>query len=49
MGTSGIIYRFLTINFNRTGRAGKILDVGKGGELGASRATNLDHKYRNRN
>jgi hypothetical protein len=40
---------FLTNDFNRAGRAGKMIDVGKGEELGASRAINLDHKNRDRN
>ncbi len=40
---------FLTNDCNRTGRAGKIIDVGKGKELGASRAINLDHNSRDRN
>ena len=40
---------FLTNDFNRIGRAGKMIDVGKGEELGASRAINLDHNDRDRN
>ncbi len=41
---------FLTNDFNRTGRAGKIIDVGKDEELrGASRAINLDQNTRDRN
>ena len=40
---------FLTNDFNRTGRAGKMIDIGKGKELGASRAINLDRNNRDRN
>jgi len=40
--------RFLINNFNRTGEAGKMIDVGKGKELGASRTFNLDHNNRDR-
>ena len=40
---------FLTNDFNRTGRAGKMIDIGKDEELGASRAINLDHNNRDRN
>jgi hypothetical protein len=40
---------FLTTNFNRAGRAGRIIDVGKGEELGASKAFDLDHNNRDRN
>jgi hypothetical protein len=40
---------FLTNDFNRTGGAGKMIDVGKGEELGASRAINLDQNNRDRN
>ncbi|MGD0488679.1 MAG: hypothetical protein ABSB94_15980 [Syntrophorhabdales bacterium] len=39
---------FLTNNSSRTGRAGIMIDIGKGKELGASRATNLDHNNRDR-
>ena len=45
-GTGGIMNGFLTNNFNGTGRAGKMIDVGKGKELGASRTINLDHNNR---
>ena len=48
-GTGGIMNGFLTNNFNGTGRAGKMIDVGKGKELGASRTINLDHNNRYRN
>jgi len=40
---------FLTNDFNRTGVVGKRTDIGKGKELGASRAINLDHNHRDRN
>ena len=40
---------FLTNDFNRTGRAGIIIDIGKGKEPGASRAINLDRNNRDRN
>jgi hypothetical protein len=49
MGTGGTMNGFLTNDFNRTGRAGKMIDVGKGEELGASRTINLDHNNRDRN
>ena len=40
---------FLTHDFNGTGRAGKIIDVGKSKEPGASRVINLDRNNRYRN
>ena len=40
MGTNGTINGFLTNNFNRTGRVGNLIDIGKSKELGASRAIN---------
>jgi hypothetical protein len=40
---------FPTANFDRTGRAGKKIDIGKGKEPGASRAINLDRSHRDRN
>jgi hypothetical protein len=40
---------FLTHDFNRTGRAGMIIDIGKGEEPGGSRAINLDPNNRDRN
>jgi hypothetical protein len=40
---------FLASDFNRTGRAGKMIDIGNGKELGVSRAINLDHSNRYRN
>ena len=48
-GTGGTINEFLTNDFNGTGRAGKIIDVGKGRELGAFRTINLGHNNRDRN
>ncbi|WP_148202482.1 hypothetical protein [Syntrophus aciditrophicus] len=32
---------FLTNDFSRTGRAGRVIDIGKGKEAGVSRAINL--------
>ncbi|HWR73613.1 MAG TPA: hypothetical protein VN604_10620 [Nitrospirota bacterium] len=40
---------FLTDDFNRTGRAGILIDIGNGKERGASRAINLDHNNSDRN
>ena len=40
---------FLTNDFNRAGRAGKVIDIGKDKGLGASRAINLAHNNRDRN
>jgi hypothetical protein len=40
---------FLTNDFNRTGGVGKIIDVGKGKGLGASRIMNLGHNNRDGN
>jgi hypothetical protein len=40
---------FFTNDFYRTGGAGVMIDVGKGEELGASRAINVDHHNRDRN
>jgi hypothetical protein len=37
---------FPTDNFDRTGRAGKIIDIGKDKEPGASRAINPDRNPR---
>jgi hypothetical protein len=39
---------FLTNGFSRTGRAGIMIDIGKGREPGASRAINLDHHNKDR-
>jgi hypothetical protein len=47
--TGGTMNGFLTYDFKRTGRAGKIIDIGKGTEPGASRAINLDRNNRDRN
>ena len=49
MDTGGTMNGFLTNDFNRTGRAGIMIGIGKGEELGASRAINLDHNNRDRN
>jgi hypothetical protein len=40
---------FTTNNFTRTGRGGTMIDIGKGKELGASKAINLDRNNRDRN
>jgi len=48
-GTHGTMTGFLANEFNRTGRAGKIVDIGKSKELGASKAINLDRNNRHRN
>jgi hypothetical protein len=40
---------FLIGDFSRTGRAGIMIDIGKGKERGASRAINLDRNNRYRN
>jgi hypothetical protein len=48
-GTAGTISGFLTDNFKRTGRAGIIIDIGKGKEPGVSRIINLDRNNRDRN
>ncbi len=47
--TGGTMNGFLTDNFNRTGRAGRIIDTGKGKEHGASRTINIDRNNRYRN
>jgi len=47
--TAGTMNGFLTHDFNRTGGAGVIIDIGKGEELGASRTINLDRNNRDRN
>ena len=49
MDTGGTINGFLTTGFNRTGRAGTMIDIGKGKELGVSRTINLGHNNRDRN
>jgi hypothetical protein len=48
MGTDGTMNGFLTNNFNRTGRAGKVIDIGKGKEPGESRTINPGHNNRDR-
>lgn len=47
--TGGTMNGFLTDDFNRTGRAGIIIDIGKGKEPGASRGINPDRTNRARN
>ena len=46
--TDGTMNGFLTSGFNGTGRAGKMIDIGKEKGLGASRAIILDHNNRDR-
>jgi hypothetical protein len=40
---------FLSDGFNRTGRPGIRIDIGKGKGLGGSRTIDLDRKKRDRN
>ena len=48
-GIGGTMNGFLTNDLKRTGRAGKIIDVGKSEELrGESRTINLGHNTRDR-
>ena len=49
LGTGGTMNGFLNNDFNRTGRTGKMITVGKDKELGASGTINLDHNNRDRN
>jgi hypothetical protein len=49
MDTDGTIKGFLINDFTGTGRAGKMIDIGKGEEPGASRTIDLDHTNRDRN
>jgi hypothetical protein len=49
MGTGGTMNGFLTNDFNRTGRVGIIIDIGKGKGPGASRTINHDRNLRDRN
>jgi hypothetical protein len=49
MDTGGTINGFLTDNAGSTGGAGVMIDIGKGEELGVSRAINLDRNNRERN
>ena len=49
MGTGGTINGFLITGFDRTGKAGTMIDIGKGGERGASRTINHDRNNRDRN
>ena len=46
--THGTMNRFLTDDFSKTGEAGRILNIGKGKEIGASRAYNPYHDNRDR-
>ena len=48
-GTDGTMNEFLTNDFNKTGRVGKIVDIGKGMELGASKTFTLGRNNRDRN
>jgi hypothetical protein len=47
--TGGTMKGFLTDDFNRTGGAGIIINIGKDEEHGASRVISLDTINRNRN
>jgi hypothetical protein len=49
MGIGGTMNEFPANDFNRTGRAGKIIDVGKGRGIGVFRTINLVHNNRDRN
>jgi hypothetical protein len=49
MDTDGTMNGFLTNDFNRTGGAGKMIDIGKGKELGVSGTISLDHNNKGRN
>jgi hypothetical protein len=49
VGTPGTSNRFPTEDWNRTGGGGMTIGIGKGGELGGSRTTNLDQSERERN
>jgi hypothetical protein len=49
MDTGGTINGFPNGDFNKTGEAGIILDIGKSAILGVSRTINLDHNNRDRN
>jgi hypothetical protein len=48
MGTGGTMTGFPTDNFSATGGAGMMTGIGKGKELGASRAITLDHSKRDK-
>jgi hypothetical protein len=48
-GTDGIMSRFLISDFNRTGRDGRVIDIGKRRKRGTSRITNPGHNGRDRN
>jgi hypothetical protein len=47
--TGGTMSGSLADDFNRTGRAGTIIDIGKEKEPGACRVINLDRNHRDRN
>jgi len=47
-GTGGTMNELLTNNSSRTGRAGIMIDIGKGKEAGASRAINLGRHNKDR-
>ena len=47
-GIGGTMNGFLTNDFNGTGKVGIIINIGKGKELGASRAINLVRSNRDR-
>ena len=47
--TGGTMNRFLTSDLTRTGRAGRITDIGKSKRPGESRAINPDRNNRDRN
>jgi hypothetical protein len=47
--TGGNINGFRSGDFNKTGGAGIVLDIGKGAIPGASRTINPDHNNRDRN
>jgi len=49
MDIHGTMNEFLTDNFSETGETGVVIDIGKGKELGASRAINPDRNSRDRN
>jgi len=49
MGTDGTTNEFRTQESDRTGRAGIMITIGKGEELGGSTTINLDHHKKDRN
>jgi hypothetical protein len=48
-GIGGTMNGFLTNDFDRTGRTGKIIAIGKGREVGVSRTIDRDRNNRGRN